>query len=710
MEPSNYAAWNVPLHRWDSVAAFTDASDWFDGIHIVQLPNGNHLDVLLQSRPLDPRRRDSIAVFFSGALSNRAGKLGPYFSGARVAKSLDIPFIAFSDPSLNLDGDIPLGWYAGSQSDNAQDAISEILKSATEKSERHLLLIGGSGGGFASLYFAHRVGRKASAFVWNPQTSIVDYDINAVRMYLDVAVPGNGFNLADQQGKEATVGKLAENGIDSLLRRSDAGRVLYLQNSTDWHVSKHLEPYLERNEYTYRGNGFYSNPDGHSVVISDFGTGHAAPPTEIIHEAVRQMLSPARSTRVIFNELCESSLLSRAFHVLPRDMRAEWGSTAAPPTIDVRDVAGRVEASVNWGQHRPGVGGMKVAFNVFTAGSRTQTVQLSSEYSIILDSPEHADRVEAIFVDGFGHRLGTVSAPVHQRSEPTLAGSGTGEAGLRPLNGPQAVSAATGIAASDSRVSKEKPGPRIFVYGSCVSRDVFEEPDAPVLVDYIARSSIGSAFSNRTGLSAAVSLEANPSRFQRRMVSTDLNKDLEALISSSEFDYLLVDFIDERLHLIRSEEGYDTYSPELSRAGYNASQESLVEPGSDEYMAAFRAGWAKLLDLVPAEKIIINRVFWASYDESGQELVEFPEILRSNEILARLYNHACAVPGVQAIDYSCEEARADRSHKWGVSPFHFSNVFYRKTVSILAALPDAPRNVAAVDRGSLAGSHGNTAP
>jgi hypothetical protein len=683
LEPSNYSDWNAPLHRWETVAEFTSQAHWLDGIHIVKLANGNHLDVLLHSSPLSPARHDSVAVFFSGALPNRTGKHGPYFSGARMARSLDVPFMAFSDPSLNLEGSFPLGWYAGSQNDDCQNAITGILESAVERSGRDLLLVGGSGGGYASLYFAHRVGHSASAFVWNPQTSIIDYEVGAVRRYFDVAVPGNDFEYVDRAARTRTVEKLSEHGIASVLPRSSAGRVLYLQNSSDWHVIKHLKPYLEGNDFVYRGNGYYSNALGHSVVISNFGTGHAVPPTALIHAGIKEMLMPSRSTRAIYNDLIERALLGSDFHELPRDMRSEWSAPNGPFGVDVKKDSGQWVASVNWRGRRPGTGGVKVAFNAFDADSRIQSSQLSADDTFRITAHGDALRVEAIFFDGFGHRLGEIGVQIEENKEVSAATSPIVDAGKHPI-GESSNATVFGDAPNN-------PSPQIFVYGSCVSRDAFQEPDAPALVDYLARSCLGSAFSAPSGRLETVSLESNPSAFQRRMVATDLGKHLGDLVRGADFDFLLVDFIDERLQLIRSANGYDTYSPELGRTGFDVDPQSLVETGSDEYMAAFRAGWKKLLNLVPGEKIVINRVFWATHDEGGDELTEFPAIGRNNDILSHLYNYACSTPGVRVIDYAPDEMVADRNHKWGVSPFHFSKRFYRKTVESLSSLQARPR-------------------
>lgn len=231
--------------------------------------------------------------------------------------------------------------------------------------------------------------------------------------------------------------------------------------------------------------------------------------------------------------------------------------------------------------------------------------------------------------------------------------------------------------ASDQGRSK----PRVFIYGSCASRDAFEFEGAPTLANYRARSSVASAFSAPGDLPGKVSIEANPSPFQQRMVKSDLTKDLSHLLSTTPFDLLLVDFIDERLRIVRSNVGYDTYSPELNRMGFRPVSGTLVDSGSDEHLEAFTAGWSKLLSIVPEEKIIIARAYWARFDDKGQELEDGPEIERNNLALAKLYSHVESVSKVRFIDYSEEDLRADSNHKWGPAPFHYPESFHQKTLA-----------------------------
>ncbi|MEC5178786.1 DUF6270 domain-containing protein [Arthrobacter sp. CG_A4] len=675
MEATNYPAWKQPVHNWESVGTFSEQSGWEDGIHVVELSNGNHLDVLMQSDPLSRGERDCVAVFFSGALTNRAGKLGPYFSGARVAQALGIPFIAFSDPALNLNGDLPLGWYAGSQKDQLQNSITEILKRFTEKSGRQLLLIGGSGGGFASLMFAHKVGAQASAFVWNPQTSILEYEPTAVMKYLDTAIPDHAIRDSRALWKEEANAALEESSIEQKLQLSNAGRVFYLQNSTDWHVTKHLLPYMSENEYSHKGNGFYSNEKNHAVVISEYGNGHAAPPVDVIHAVIQRMLAPHRSTRSIYNELINQGKLPKNYHLLPRDMRQEWANSAKPMFgIKVVESTGKLNLSVDWNHYKPGTGGVTAILRTYGTSMRLQQSGPLRDPHLSLSQGE-AIRAEVEFADGFGNQLGIVTVPIMRKRE---SESDAPELAARP----------TGATADDTVASGDNNrSVQIFIYGSCVSRDAFEMPGAPSLVEYRARSGLGSAFSATTGLMTKIDLEMNSSAFQRRMVASDLAKDLSELLIASHFDYLLVDFIDERLQLIRSPQGYDTFSPELSRAGFDSHIHELVPIGSEEYFSAFESGWNKLITIVPADKIVLNKAFWATSDESDQDIGDLALAVKNNAILSRLYAHVLTDPTVHYIDYDEDDIRAKSGHKWGLSPFHYVDSFYHKTLGALNSLP-----------------------
>lgn len=73
-------------HEWASTDQFLeDLSAIRDGLHSIQLGQGQHLDILLRDAPLDPASKVS-SVFFNGAVTQRATKTPPFLSGAGISK------------------------------------------------------------------------------------------------------------------------------------------------------------------------------------------------------------------------------------------------------------------------------------------------------------------------------------------------------------------------------------------------------------------------------------------------------------------------------------------------------------------------------------------------------------------------------------------------------------------------------------------------
>lgn len=114
-------------------------------------------------------------VFSFHGNTPRNPDLKPVFTGLNVTRELDASFVALSDPTLYLDPDLKLAWYAGSSGWDLQSLLKCVLrKIATVARSNDLIFFGGSGGGFASLYCAASF-PGSLALVWNPQTDIGAY-------------------------------------------------------------------------------------------------------------------------------------------------------------------------------------------------------------------------------------------------------------------------------------------------------------------------------------------------------------------------------------------------------------------------------------------------------------------------------------------------------------------------------------------------------
>ncbi|MGO4192923.1 DUF6270 domain-containing protein [Arthrobacter sp. YAF17] len=224
--------------------------------------------------------------------------------------------------------------------------------------------------------------------------------------------------------------------------------------------------------------------------------------------------------------------------------------------------------------------------------------------------------------------------------------------------------------------SKSATGARVFVYGSCISRDPFELETEMQLVDYRSRSSLGSAFAARPAdWEAQINIASVTSPFQRRMVAADVAKTLAEDLREADFDALVLDFIDERMSTVEVGGSVVTDSPELEATGFVADPDRKREPWTDDGWRLRKAGIAALLEVVAPSRIIVNRAYWATKDNAGLEFAQAAWIAKNNAFLRELYAVFEAVPGVRFIDYPERLLLADPEHRWGRQPYHYVPAF-----------------------------------
>ena len=205
------------------------------------------------------------------------------------------------------------------------------------------------------------------------------------------------------------------------------------------------------------------------------------------------------------------------------------------------------------------------------------------------------------------------------------------------------------------------------------------------LVKYIARASLAVQLS-APYLSETI-LNRLPSKFQREMMKVDMEKTLFRQLQQSEFDVLLLDFIDERFsvglfngaRITLSREFLDANNGEITYLEWNRF--------SDEKFHAWQRGFAELFDLVvnkvPPRIIAVNKVFFAAKSgdcvDNASICPSFmdAEIQRNNKYLDSLYTYISTnFPSVRFIDYPVDLFVANPRHKWGLAPFHYIDELY----------------------------------
>ncbi|MFY0544177.1 DUF6270 domain-containing protein [Brevibacillus sp. H7] len=227
--------------------------------------------------------------------------------------------------------------------------------------------------------------------------------------------------------------------------------------------------------------------------------------------------------------------------------------------------------------------------------------------------------------------------------------------------------------------------PNFFILGSCVTRDIFRVADIKCSIHYFARTSLISLVSNPIPINDDM-LKLD-SEFQKRMVLQDFHKNFFDELAKTSFDYLLLDFIDERFDLYRVIRSYITRSNELVNSKVMESSfkdfEQIRRQQETTHLLWEQACLTfiqKLTEIVSASKVILHEAYWSEQYWDHQELKHFPDnmlpgIKRMNDMLRRYHSFFKQnLPGIHVISGT---SYGDSQHIWGLSPYHYHDEYYK---------------------------------
>ncbi|EXJ10630.1 DUF6270 domain-containing protein [Nitrincola nitratireducens] len=225
---------------------------------------------------------------------------------------------------------------------------------------------------------------------------------------------------------------------------------------------------------------------------------------------------------------------------------------------------------------------------------------------------------------------------------------------------------------------------KIFIFGSCVSRDFIEISGAKnfKLVEYYARSSFASI--NAKPIKDEQLLSKIDSKWQRLMVARDLHKNIFNDLLKNNYDTILIDLIDERFNLAKIDGSFCTISTE-----YKKNQEkkfNAISFDSEEKFEHWKLGFEKFIKTLESigavNKLRVNRVWWVDQIDRGNLFSEeiSAYIQRNNKMLDRMYAYIAKFINInQFLDYPRDVLVSASNHKWGVQPFHYVDDFYNYT-------------------------------
>ncbi len=296
----------VPVIDFQNSDDFLKCEFRSDGVYRCLLVTGLSLDVLLKGTEYFDDKDPVLLVCFSGAIAGRDGAKAPFFSGLNIGSELKLPLLSISDCSLALDHKLSLAWYAGNDEvPNFQTFIARTIEVVANKHGARVVMFGGSGGGFACLTQACLLDVESKAFVWNPQISIADYNPQFVQEYLETSFSDFKNSKDDAYRFLEAKNILHDISVKSFKRLSS---VLYIQNDSDWHVSKHMLPFVKSKKLSAMGGAGYASDDRKVLVRAmNWGQGHIAPPKNYILSGLKQLADGVDVSEVVIEGVTRSS-------------------------------------------------------------------------------------------------------------------------------------------------------------------------------------------------------------------------------------------------------------------------------------------------------------------------------------------------------------------------------------------------------------------
>lgn len=263
-----------------SVQSFASLEGFMRGL----VPPSGIVTINLDGAPLDllvsPARSRTALVFFHGAIE-RDFTL-PVLSGLGISGGLEANRIFVSDPSIHLDQDLLLAWYAGNRLQrDLQDQLVLVLKHTVDLlGASRVVFFGGSGGGFASLYFASRFDNSL-ALAFNPQTNISRYMDRAVQDFAEKA-----FDVeAPAEHRLANVPRVVQTDLCQVYSQPKPPLIGYMQNLNDkGHIENQLRPFFAA-----------LHPENRAMLLADqWNRGHTPPPKSLLTEVLNAAASQGK--------------------------------------------------------------------------------------------------------------------------------------------------------------------------------------------------------------------------------------------------------------------------------------------------------------------------------------------------------------------------------------------------------------------------------
>lgn len=172
-----------------------------------------------------------------------------------------------------------------------------------------------------------------------------------------------------------------------------------------------------------------------------------------------------------------------------------------------------------------------------------------------------------------------------------------------------------------------------------------------------------------------------------------MEKSILPILKKSEFDILLLDFIDERFNLLELDNTICTLSNEAVTTGIKEKypNHKIIKSRSELFLSMWEQGWKEFVELMyeqdSLDKVYLNKVYWAEETVTGDNFepgYTKNSIYAMNMFLDRLYSIAeQSIPPENIMYFSKNLMVGADEHQWGRSPFHYVDEYYESALNFL---------------------------
>lgn len=223
-------------------------------------------------------------VLFSGAI-DRKRQEPPVFNRWTWRDRFPGTVLCISDPVLEADPSIELGWYIGSDTVSGAEAIAELIITIASRLNiplNRVITYGSSGGGFAALKITETLKRGVAVAI-NCQVDALDYREGAVNAMLNVCFRGASRDDVRSKFNE----KISV--LEGWRISSENAHAVLVQNKGDnFHYLHHYKKMASILGLSDEG-GVSKNGRHYSFIYSD-QSGHGPEPDDLVDKIISRAL------------------------------------------------------------------------------------------------------------------------------------------------------------------------------------------------------------------------------------------------------------------------------------------------------------------------------------------------------------------------------------------------------------------------------------